>query len=382
VAEQIRTSANCFVSREVTLKEEQVMKKLAAALVLTFFASSAYAQVVLDIPENSRMMGMGVSNVQIEDDYNIWINPAQISNYSNMVTIEFGHHSPGGGSFPESPDAVGAWGGIHSGTDYGTWGVYLGRPYHDPMGMYGLVSAGMDANRLDLFYAPAGVPAGFYVSYANESDDGPDDDSTEFNLGGGVNLMGGSVELAADIGIANADVGGVEEDMIGVGVLARHHGDAGAAGKLISNARVAFRQFGESEVDVLQIGVGTALNARPNNETLVVTGIGIEYEDVANGVDFSGIAVPVNIGVEHQTFKRAKTRAGVNKDIYHSEDDGSSTVVSDGYATVAVGLGVDVTDNLVVDWVVNRDILFSGTHLVSGVEETLASYVTGTWRFE
>ena len=194
--------------------------------------------------------------------------------------------------------------------------------------------------------------------------------------------MGGAVELAADIAIATADVGGVEEDMFAIGVGGRHHMDAGAAGKLISHFGIAFMQFDESEVDVLKLDLGTALNAMPNNDTLVVTGIGILYENAENGFEMTTIAIPANLGLEHQTFKRVQTRAGIRKDIYHSVDDGSDTVVSDGYATVSVGLGVDVTDNLVVDWVVNRDILFSGTHLVSGVEETFASYVTGSWRFE
>ena len=354
------------------------MKKLAAVVIGLFFASSAYAQVIFDETTNARMDGLGVANYQIDDDFNIFINPAQVRNYRNAVYGELGEATDLGG---ESTDVMNGWGGLHTGTSYGTWAFYLGRPYHDPIFEYTGVGSGIDANRLDLFYGSAGVPVGVYLGYANRSDDSSDEEATEYNLGVGGIFMDGVLEGAIDIAFGNVE-DGVDEDMFGVALLGRHHADAGAAGTLISTTHIEFMQFDESDIDVLKLGINTALNSMPNNNTLLVTGIGIEYENAENGTEETTIILPVNIGVEHQTFKRVETRFGVRKALYDSFDNGSDTIVSDGYATVSVGLGVEVTDNLVVDWVVNEDVLFSGTYLVSGSNENLSSKVSASWRFE
>ncbi|MBI3595752.1 MAG: hypothetical protein HY203_01200, partial [Nitrospirae bacterium] len=54
------------------------MKKLAAVFFILLFASTASAQVISNPSTNARMDGLGVANWQIEDDFNIWVNPAQI----------------------------------------------------------------------------------------------------------------------------------------------------------------------------------------------------------------------------------------------------------------------------------------------------------------
>lgn len=353
------------------------MKKLAAVFVLSLIASPAFAQVIIDAPTNARMDGLGVANHQIDDDFNVWINPAQVTNYRNAVYGELGE----GGASSGSPSPSPGWGGIHTATSYGTWGVYLGRPYHMPLDPYLTGGTGVVANRFDLFYGAEGMPVGGYISYANRSDDATNEDLSEYNIGAGGIFMGGSLEGAVNVDIADYS-NSEKENMTGFAVMGRHHLDAGATGVLISSAHVHFNSFGESDDTEMGVSVDTTLNAHPNDQTLVVTGIGIEYASLKDGSDMTDLSVPANIGVEHQTFKRAQTRFGVRKPLYHSFDDGSDTVVFDGAAVVSVGLGVQVTDNLVVDWEVNRDVIFSGTYLISGSNENLGGKVSAAWRFQ
>ena len=192
------------------------MKKLSAVFVTLVFVSSASAQVISNPTTNARMGGLGVSNWQIEDDFNIWINPAQLKNYKNAVYGELGTDGcastgvfPGGGgggcgdsvesSGHNNRNAGSAWGGMNMDAPYGGWGVYLGRPYVGPLTTMGAAGAGAGvvpaANRFDLFYASQGLPLGFYLSYADASTETKvaagktTAESSEINLGVGGLLM-------------------------------------------------------------------------------------------------------------------------------------------------------------------------------------------------
>ena len=118
------------------------MIRLAAIFMTLFFVSSASAQVISNPTTNARMGGLGVSNWQIEDDFNIWINPAQLRNYKNAIYGELGtdpcasadvsNLGLGGGcgdsvesSGHNNRNAGSAWGGMNMDAPYGGWGVYL-----------------------------------------------------------------------------------------------------------------------------------------------------------------------------------------------------------------------------------------------------------------
>jgi hypothetical protein len=397
------------------------MKKWATLFIALLFASPVSAQIIHNPSTNARMDGLGVSNHQINDDFNIWINPAQVNNYKNAVYGELGMDPCGvsGGSCGSGTSNTGhnernkyAFGGLNVDTMTGTWGAYIGRPYVGPFSTLDILVPGTApiANRFDLFYAPPNAPVGFYVSYANVSDDisDPDDllgfgpvdadyDHNEYNFGAGGIFADGMLEAAVDVGITSAEVNGSdaptlfgdlegEEDVTTVSFLARHHGEA-AGGILLTTGQVVWMDFDKSEETVIDVRVDTTLNSHPNENTLFVAGIGVEYLNVSNTIDDTYIAIPVNLGLEHQTFKKVQTRFGVSKPIYSSGDlegpgDFQEDFVEDGAATTSLGLGWMVTDNLTVDAVLNQDVLFTGTYLISGIPESLSSKLSATWRFQ
>jgi len=144
------------------------MKKLAAIFFTLLFASTASAQVISNPTTNARMGGLGVDNWQIEDGFNIFINPAQLSNYKNEVHAELGSWGstdsvtthPFGGV---NNDRINPWGGMNIDASYGGWGVYLGRPYSTTGPLTAMGVTPPAANRFDLFYATHGMPLGFYL---------------------------------------------------------------------------------------------------------------------------------------------------------------------------------------------------------------------------
>ena len=390
------------------------MKKWAVLFIALLFTTTASAQVISNPSPNARMLGLGVPNHQINDDFNIWINPAQITNYKNAIYGELGTYAVAGGTVvADDIAATTQWGGMNIGTANGTWGLYIGRPVGPitaaiagtPLSAV-LVGGGAGAafpvapsnNRFDLFYALPNTPVGFYLGYADTSVEidpaagaSTDDTATEINFGVGALLMDGALDLALNITSASYEsdtsvAAGVDEDVTAWSLLARHQQDVGM-GRLISTGQIASANFDESDIDTIALTVDTALNSRPNEDTLVIAGIGITSTTLSNGTDVSTLAIPVNLSVEHQTFSKVQTRFGVAKPIYSTTNvdvtgGAETTTVLDGPATVAVGLGWMVTDNLSVDAVINQDVLFTGTWLVSGVAESLSSVLSASWRFE
>jgi hypothetical protein len=395
--------------------EEQSMRKWAMLFIMLLFASPVSAQVILgegggSATTNARMDGLGVSNHQIDDDFNFWINPAQINNYKNVVYGELGTDpcaatgGCGGGldSGAHNDRVSDAWGGFNVDTQAGTWGFYIGRPTGITGFDYG--SPSLVANRFDLFWGTGldGADVGGYISYASAEEDNTiagssgDFDINEFNIGLGATIMGGALEGAVNFGSGSVELndsagvtslpGDMDEDVTTISVLVRHHGEA-AGGRLISSAQVSNIDKDTADTTTTSFLVDTTLNSRPNENTLFVAGVGVAYSDTSNGSESTMLAVPVNLGLEHQTFNKVQTRFGVRKSIYSTSetDDGAGTktdTVFDGAATTSVGLGWMVTDNLVVDAVINQDVLFTGTYLISGVAESLSSKLSATWRFE
>lgn len=388
------------------------MKQVVAMAIVLLFSTVASAQVIIAPTTNARMDALGVPNHQIDDDFNIFINPAQVSNYKNAFYAEFGVDSCTlcGDSATETGQndrATDAFGGMNMEMG-GALGVWVGRPYESVLsGM--LVPGGLEpsANRIDLFFAPAGTPFGVYLGYANQSEDfdsgvlSGDFDFTEYNLAAGANLMDGAAEVALNLGLADAEHNDTttlgtatsEADALHISVLGRLHRAMGDAGTLISTGRVL---WADGEVDkedftLIDVLVDTALNCTMHPGALMIAGIGIHYSDLSNGFEETVIELPLNLAIEHQTFEKVKTRFGASKALYRSVEttisgtppapDVEVDSVEDGSATVSFGLGWHPQDNLAVDFVVNQDVLFTGTYLVSGVSETLAGKVSASWKW-
>jgi len=469
--------------------EEQSMKKLAVVIFTLLMASTASAQVILSPSTNARMDGLGVANWQVEDDFNIWINPAQLSNYKNNIYGELGIYnasssnistppggSSGGGNSVTNPNQDGIlsgsqWGGMNMDVAYGEWGVYIGRPYTgataltgvdgggnptfttigaSPLGLksfglsgpLGMMIGGGSAptnNRVDLFYGlHSAAPMGFYISYADQSEKNTNagvtskDEASEINLGAGGIFGGGVLDGSIDIAVPSSkcsDAAGTNT-LCGINgsgdtksdagpsfaILGRHHATMGNS-KLLTTGQILYIDASSKDtsgagfkVDNTTMGwrLDTALNSRPIPDALVIVGIGLAGANTEAKLNQGGgkvtvdqIAIPVNVAVEHQTLKALKTRLGFSKPLYNSSNckdtAGASTcsgavvsgtpvtkvdTVSDGAATVSFGLGWTPVDNLSIDAVVNQDVLFSGTYMISGVSETLSSKLSATYRFK
>jgi hypothetical protein len=456
------------------------MKKLAAVLFTLLFASTASAQVITSPSTNARMDGLGVANWQIEDDFNIWINPGQLSNYKNNIYGEMGiYRAPQAtATIPatsiNNPNQDGIlsgsqWGGMNMDVSYGEWGVYIGRPYTgaisgnltsgpvtigaSPLGIssfrlsgpLGMMGAGTPPtnNRVDLFYGlHSAQPIGLYLSYADQSEKNTvpgatsKDEATEFNIGAGGIFGGGVIDAAVNItlpptskcsdiaggnvncGFDNTGAAANNQFKSDAGpsfaLLGRHHANMGNS-KLLSTAQIMYIDASSKDssgsgikVDNTTLGwrIDTALNSKPIPDALVIVGIGLaganteaKFNQGGGKATVDQLAIPVNVAIEHQTLKSLKTRFGLSKPLYNSSNCKDTAglgicitsqnvagtkvdTVSDGAATVSFGLGWAVMDNLNIDAVINQDILFSGTYMISGIAETLSSKLSATYRFK
>jgi hypothetical protein len=76
----------------------------------------------------------------------------------------------------------------------------------------------------------------------------------------------------------------------------------------------------------------------------------------------------------------------LSKPIYNTAESKTggvkTTTVNDGSASMSLGLGWAIADNVMLDAVINQDILFTGTYMVSGIPETLASKLSLTYRMK
>lgn len=108
----------------------------------------------------TRILGMGQQNHNVEDGFNIWLNPAWIPTYSNVIIAELGSQANAG--VPQAiadqstgPTAGTQWGGfLHNWSPVGTWGVFIRRPYGLADGVsgntYGASGIGGPTTRNDL----------------------------------------------------------------------------------------------------------------------------------------------------------------------------------------------------------------------------------------
>jgi hypothetical protein len=425
------------------------------------------------------MDGLGVANWQIEDDFNIWINPGQLSNYKNNVYGELGfYHASsqtdnisGLTNSISSPNQDGIatgsqWGGMNMDVSYGEWGVYIGRPYtgafnssgqsigasplglpsfnlSGPLGMmnqqatisggaFGGSGTAPGNNRVDLFYGlHSAQPMGLYLSYADQYNKSTltgvstKDEATEWNLGAGGIFGGGVIDASLDLTFPSSKCGNGAASCLGstyksdagpsFALLGRHHANMGNS-KLLSTAQILYidastkDSASSNKIDETTMGwrIDTALNSKPIPDALVVVGIGLAGANTEAKLNNGGgkvtvdqLAIPVNVAIEHQTLKSLKTRFGLSKPLYNSSNCKDTTgtavcpvtptggggfdkqnTVSDGAATASFGIGWAVMDNLNIDAVINQDILFSGTYMISGVAETLSSKLSATYRFK
>lgn len=163
-----------------------------------------------------------------------------------------------------------------------------------------------------------------------------------------------------------------------------------------------------------RLDAGVALNSKVIKKTLVIAAIPFNYiktsyegteKDNLTGATAeehtrkeSITSIPLNVAFEYEPFKSLAVRMGLSKPIYEK----TKTEITDpdwvGGAlnnlttrtnlfdpqtptAVSLGAGVKVTDALTLDAVIQQDVIFTGTYIISGIPESLAAQITVTYRF-
>jgi hypothetical protein len=116
--------------------------------------------------------------------------------------------------------------------------------------------------------------------------------------------------------------------------------------------------------------------------------------DAANSKSSQGnLTLALSTAGEAKVKEWLTARAGLSANLYQADstesiggdgqtDNGgtsnSSAGSGQGVTTISTGLSMNFGD-LTIDGVLNQDVLFTGTYLISGLQETLFSKVSATW---
>ncbi|NLB35198.1 MAG: hypothetical protein GX817_05220 [Elusimicrobia bacterium] len=128
--------------------------------------------------------------------------------------------------------------------------------------------------------------------------------------------------------------------------------------------------------------------------------------DTEYNQESSTLLLPINLGLETSLSEKLSLRAGFAKDLinrrksvskeglfntttnpggpFTKEGQVDEEMIVDnviGNATITLGIGWDVLENVTIDAVLRQEVLFTGGYLLSGVPETLASQLTATLRY-
>lgn len=165
------------------------------------------------------------------------------------------------------------------------------------------------------------------------------------------------------------------------------------------------------------IEVGGAFNLKINEKTLAIASIYCSQTELTNeGVikDFgtivenddvktTGMKLPVVVAIERKISKLITARLGVSYPLISTEKgktidrdifvggvplvtrvDESTRDIRDippAQPTISIGMGLKITDALTLDAVIRQQVLFTGTYLISGISESLATQITATYKF-
>lgn len=163
-----------------------------------------------------------------------------------------------------------------------------------------------------------------------------------------------------------------------------------------------------------RLDAGVALNSKVIKKTLVIAAIPFNYiktsyegteKDNLTGATVeehtrneSITSIPLNIAFEYEPFKSLAVRMGLSKPIYEktkteiTDPDWAGGALTDlttrtdlfdpqTATAVSLGTGVKATDALTLDAVIQQDVIFTGTYIISGIPESLAAQITVTYRF-
>lgn len=314
-----------------------------------------------------------------------------------------------------------------AGTGAPTTGGFLPAPYASVASdAASLVTAGLQAQgRVDILYAFSlsdAVDLGVSISRANNNakvENGSQFQKVDANaLGFGLGaefkevsifkLVEAGLVIDTD-GMAVVNNTGTEQKIehsvlaFGLRVGGDVAGDKGSFGRLElglksasgnskdTSSPAAAAGFLEQKVSSMAWNLGYAMGKSGDKGMglvgLMLNGSGSTNEtDAANSKSDSGSLDLTLSTAGEAKFKEWLTgRAGLSSKIFQSTTSNSAGVTptktstsNNGAATVSAGLTLTFGD-LAIDGVLNQDVLYTGTYLVSGVAESLFGKVSATW---
>lgn len=352
-------------------------KQLTVALGLAVLATPAFAT-------KARLQGLGedtYGSFYVNDNRNVWLNPAQVNNHKDLVTFEYGDTN----STIDQNQSPRAEGGLYKAVGNLVWGIHMGSASNSANQLRagaGLVDASLDAttgaisfkgtanegNNIDLFVGgDAGLKWGANLGYnkANDQSAGSRGEGLRSRLG----VIMGDTQVYANVNLINnargafdinaplsAALGGPATAQSGHSTFTGKLGfQVGAIHAYEGNTfTVDYRQFdAENEINVPGLGAngkkedqsikqliaGVGRVTRLNDKTNLFTKATFQWADAKNdgllGGSFAGpcglspyfceeyktMRVPVVVGLETEATSWLTIRASVQQSVWGKEED-------------------------------------------------------------
>ena len=377
---------------------------------------------------SARLDGLGMNVYMVEDNFNIWANPAFIEKYQSEATVNL-----------QGQNTASVMAGGSVGTTAGTFGVYFGRPSRDLTGTMtspvngiayaapGTPPAGV--NQFDLFYGIGlGEDIDMGVRLSRKGNDQSSSTSagtvttdtenytSEYEIEGGVVVKSIGLDVSMALGFPNyrdvsntpgGDVG-IEDD--GAFYLTVQGGYnlvldeasklriTGYLGTFNNNSKqVATGSSASRDESAFALNALVTYDTKVAETTTLYLSTGIAYNSytaqLKNDVPATGkeessqLLIPIVGAVEAEVNPEWTARVGAsinNFAIYsHQKTEvvGASSTESSTTTPMNVGLNLGLgyapIEDVDIDVAIRQGNLFSGNNLL----DSLSSKVTGTYRF-
>lgn len=413
------------------------MKKSLMLMSMTslMLVNQAYAAIDALDTVNTRSFSLQQGYFTLEDDFNIWTNPALVSKYKNRGYVELGDYTNGESSAANNGSTSEMIGVLYGMGGSSTVGLFLGRPYNgnilnvvdDPtVGPFPGFTNPIN-NRFDLFWATGNI--GFRINYnsyvfdskvsgsAAKSEIAARDLNLSFGMTGGldvaltVGLPLFSAKLTSTTSVEDLKSNGAfnvafslrstdnnAHKYFNYGLLAIYDKN-GAKAKNVTGIVTTNASVKKDTISVSAIG---GYNIRPNPENLVIASARIivaqdkDSDSPSAGLKTSDkttrLEIPAAISYENSDFENFVLRGSASKSLLSYASNKSvvgstkattneSDTISDA-VTVGLGVGYKLKETLRFDFAVNQDLFFTGADFLSGIPNTLASKVSMIYTFD
>jgi hypothetical protein len=358
-------------------------KQLAIALGLAVVSVPALASKA-----RLESLGQSANGSQVIDDHrSIFLNPAQLNNHKDFVTIEVGNaesqYTLGSVNDPDAATTPKAEGGVIKSSGNMVYGIYFG----DESNISNSLRAAalttnmkkevMESNSTTLFVGgDAGVQWGASLMHQAYEDEAAEDEASAMRARLGA--ISGNIEVFANIGISNkAEVagGGAGKEFEGTSSydLGLTYNAGGDVQYLFRTSAIAAENEGGDEFTASTMDIGASKSYKLNDKAMMWAQVWYktsEQEDFA-GSEEKTVALPVTISLEANATDWLSLRGFINKNVLigSTEDNDGKSTTDDG---LAHGLGASL---------VYGDLTIDGSLILGGNTSDTNSTV-GTLRLD